>query len=269
MPLVIVKTLIVDPAGNILFLKRGDDDMNRPSEWDLPGGEADDGEDPAKAAIREADEKTGIPLKNPRLFFGIAADPHDQPKIRLLFIEYVTSIPTVILSHEHSDFAWMSIDEVLKQWNHTYYSQALLYVREQGLLDANHASNIAVTCRSLVRNSEGKILIARRGPTDPFYPGAWDLPGGRLEESETLQAAVVRETQEEVGLTLDSPEVVYAVTSPRPPKSASWIFFAGQTTNQPTLGDEHDQLQWINLDELSQYTTYDILLGMQTFVSGA
>ncbi|HSW66371.1 MAG TPA: NUDIX hydrolase [Bacillota bacterium] len=269
MPLVITKTLIVDPAGNILFLKRSDDDVNRPGEWDLPGGGVDSGEDPTTAAIREADEEAGITLKDPRLVFGIAADPGDKPKVRLIFIEYVTSIPVVVLSHEHSDYAWMSVEQALKDWNHPVYSRALLYVQRQGLLDAGNAGNIAVTCRSLVYNSEGKILIARRGPTDTFHPGSWDLPGGRLEAGETLEAAVIRETQEEVGLTLSRPDVLYAITALRPPKSASWVFFASQTTNEPVLGSEHDALQWISLDELPHYTNYDILTGMQQFVSAS
>ena len=31
---------------------------------------------------------------------------------------------------------------------------------------------------------EGKLLLIKRRPNDPHKPGAWDIPGGRLELGE-------------------------------------------------------------------------------------
>jgi ADP-ribose pyrophosphatase YjhB (NUDIX family) len=42
------------------------------------------------------------------------------------------------------------------------------------------------------------VLLARRGR--PPREGEWSLPGGKLEEKETLVAGVVREVREETGL---------------------------------------------------------------------
>ena len=41
-----------------------------------------------------------------------------------------------------------------------------------------------VGVKAVIR-SNGKILVLRRSPRAPQYPGFWDLPGGTLEQGET------------------------------------------------------------------------------------
>ncbi|MEQ8850794.1 MAG: (deoxy)nucleoside triphosphate pyrophosphohydrolase [Phycisphaerales bacterium] len=57
-----------------------------------------------------------------------------------------------------------------------------------------------------------EILITRR-PADRVYAGYWELPGGKLEAGESVEAAVVRELAEELGVdvrvTGSLPEVVH------------------------------------------------------------
>ncbi len=49
---------------------------------------------------------------------------------------------------------------------------------------------------------EGRILIAQR-PLDGLLGGLWEFPGGKREEGETLPEALVRELQEELGITVE------------------------------------------------------------------
>jgi 8-oxo-dGTP diphosphatase len=48
---------------------------------------------------------------------------------------------------------------------------------------------------------EGKILLLRRRPDD-FLPGIFELPGGQVEQGETIFNALSRELREETRLTL-------------------------------------------------------------------
>lgn len=45
-----------------------------------------------------------------------------------------------------------------------------------------------------------QVLLVRRGPTAPWAPNLWGLPGGHVEPGETPAAAIVRELAEEVGI---------------------------------------------------------------------
>ena len=46
-----------------------------------------------------------------------------------------------------------------------------------------------------------EFLLGQRGP-GTFYPGYWEFPGGKVEAGETPRDALVRELQEELGITV-------------------------------------------------------------------
>ena len=54
------------------------------------------------------------------------------------------------------------------------------------------------TVGALVVNSRGNVLIVRTTK----WCGTWGVPGGKVDWGETMEAAVIREFQEEVGLNL-------------------------------------------------------------------
>lgn len=48
---------------------------------------------------------------------------------------------------------------------------------------------------------DGRVLLQQRAP-DRAMAGLWEFPGGKVEPGETPEAALVREIEEELGLTL-------------------------------------------------------------------
>lgn len=45
------------------------------------------------------------------------------------------------------------------------------------------------------------FLVVKRDENDDLYPGAWEFPGGHLEDGESLKEGLARELKEEIGFT--------------------------------------------------------------------
>jgi 8-oxo-dGTP diphosphatase len=63
-------------------------------------------------------------------------------------------------------------------------------------------SLVQVAVGVLVRE-DGAFLLTSR-PEGKAYAGYWEFPGGKLEAGETVEQALRRELQEEIGITIDN-----------------------------------------------------------------
>lgn len=125
----------------------------------------------------------------------------------------------------------------------------------------------AVTARAVLLSQEGQMLIVRRSPTDPLHPGTWDIPGGQSEPGEDPMTTAIREAKEEVGLQLSDPKLIFATSDMRGECSKTWVFFAQAVDPKlVVLGDEHDELKWVDPRLLGDYTNYDILLRLRDYL---
>lgn len=103
----------------------------------------------------------------------------------------------------------------------------------------------------LLRDDDGNILILTRGDTHPHFAGHPDLPGGEVEEGEDAKAAVIREVDEETGLTVD-PSTVKLVYH-RESDNRQHLVFRGMVSGvmpKPTISWEHSGYHWIKAEEL-------------------
>jgi len=70
--------------------------------------------------------------------------------------------------------------------------------------------NIQVATDAIVLSGKGanmRVLLIKR-KYDP-YKGMWALPGGFVEDDEELEAAAIRELEEETGLKVDAMQQLY------------------------------------------------------------
>ncbi|MEX0351142.1 MAG: NUDIX hydrolase [Paracoccaceae bacterium] len=80
------------------------------------------------------------------------------------------------------------------------------------------------------------VVILRDDYSHIPYPGCWDFPGGGREGNETPEACVLRETREEVNLTLSASDLIWSRRY-----GTNWFFVARQRENRIKdirLGDE-------------------------------
>lgn len=52
-----------------------------------------------------------------------------------------------------------------------------------------------------ILRDKDKFLVVKRNESDELYPGAWEFPGGHLEDGELLKEGLKRELEEEIGFT--------------------------------------------------------------------
>lgn len=107
---------------------------------------------------------------------------------------------------------------------------------------------------------DNKVLVLRKVQSNEEVP-PWDFPGGRVEEGETLEAALKRELEEELGYTGPfEMENVLGVnlkeTKNEDGNELLLIHFLVETDNlNPVLSDEHSAFYWVNentMDELKK-----------------
>jgi 8-oxo-dGTP diphosphatase len=103
---------------------------------------------------------------------------------------------------------------------------------------------------AVISDSENVLLLLR--PADDFMGGIFELPSGKVETGETLDAALIREVKEETGLdvaSLTSYLGHFDYTSGSGKKSRQFNFAVKIATPEPILLTEHDTHTWANLDE--------------------
>jgi 8-oxo-dGTP diphosphatase len=133
---VLAKVALINEAGEMLMLRRSKTAPNRPLDLDLPGGKVEDGEDPLEAALREIHEEIGLSLKTNDLeLLFTATNYYDGISfMRFLFVGRVNGRPEITLSHEHDQYKWRALGEVLQEFDHGVWSRGIAYLIEHDFI---------------------------------------------------------------------------------------------------------------------------------------
>ena len=112
-------------------------------------------------------------------------------------------------------------------------------------------ANPAPTACALIRDDEGRILLARRAG-DPGA-GLWDLLGGFLDEGEEPVEALRRELREETGLEIEPGEFLGGIPD-RYGEEGHWtvnLYWEVRLgAGEPEPADDVAELAWFPADAL-------------------
>ena len=99
---------------------------------------------------------------------------------------------------------------------------------------------------------QADILLVRRSPDRRAYPNLWSFPGGHVENGETLDEALCRETFEEIGVTPLNYSLVLRIvdTNEAADRAVFHLYAVRNWQGIPTIrNQEHTELRWFELSE--------------------
>ena len=107
---------------------RADDDLNRPGDYDLPGGGVNDDDISLEhAARREIFEETGI-LIDASTLFEVPVLPEiilTSDVERHVFLGEAALDIVQLDPHEHKGYEWLTLEAAVLQFRHPYYNQVM------------------------------------------------------------------------------------------------------------------------------------------------
>jgi len=117
---------------------------------------------------------------------------------------------------------------------------------------------VLVAAGGLVTNEAGDILLM-------FRRGKWDLPKGKQDDGETLEACALREVQEETGLSnvtlgrlITETYHYYSLKGKNILKHSYWyrMHFFGTELTVPQIEEDIMDIQWIKPEHIARYMPY-------------
>jgi 8-oxo-dGTP diphosphatase len=104
----------------------------------------------------------------------------------------------------------------------------------------------------VIRDNRGRILLARRTEGRDLA-GAWEFPGGKLEQGETALVALKRELFEELGIRVETAAPFITVPQHYPHKSIVLDVYQITAYSGKPQGREKQALAWAPAEKLSSY----------------
>ncbi len=103
-----------------------------------------------------------------------------------------------------------------------------------------------------------RILLGQRSPDREFYPGVWDVFGGHIEPGEEQQQTLIREMEEELGITPTTWTYLETLTKPSEQLTVHlYLVTAWKGTPFNRQPEEHSVIHWFSLAEAIQLPLAD------------
>ena len=118
---------------------------------------------------------------------------------------------------------------------------------------------------AIIRDNE-KILICQR-PKGKNCELLWEFPGGKIEPDETGEQCIIREIQEELGVTIHVTKKFTDVIYEYPDRTVHLLFYLAEIESGNLVCKEHNALAWISKEDIPNFQFCPADAKMLSFVS--
>ncbi|MBU3074491.1 NUDIX hydrolase [Clostridium estertheticum] len=112
-----------------------------------------------------------------------------------------------------------------------------------------------IGCSVIIHDNDNKVLIAQRGKSKKRFPLLWETVGGALENDETPEECIRRETMEELNCNIDNLELfkVYIINQDN---RYVLIVYTGKINEKIQYNSEIEQIRWIDKSDVENFCFY-------------
>lgn len=120
---------------------------------------------------------------------------------------------------------------------------------------------IVVVCSAVIKRGDSFLVIKEFKPS---VAGKWGLPGGKLEEGESLRDCVRREVQEETGFAATSEKLISVINKPKTHEKNTVVRFIFQCEigEQPISAAEHEYA-FLSVAKLESLAAQELIRGQE------
>jgi 8-oxo-dGTP diphosphatase len=115
--------------------------------------------------------------------------------------------------------------------------------------DTRPLTRVAVVVIERLNCGVYEVLFAQR-PTGKAYAGHWEFPGGKIETDETIEAASIREIEEELGIRIASVESLTSERFSYPHAHVELNFVTTRNWHGQPHGREGQAFSWQRIDDI-------------------
>lgn len=119
---------------------------------------------------------------------------------------------------------------------------------------AASAQRLVLVAACALIDPDGRVLIAQR-PPGKGMAGLWEFPGGKVEPGERPEETVIRELQEELGITIMEPCLAPFTFASHtyPDFHLVMPLYVCRRWDGTVSAREHSAVKWVKPRDLTQY----------------
>lgn len=111
---------------------------------------------------------------------------------------------------------------------------------------------IHIVAAIIFNQDKSQIFITKR-PDDKHKGGFWEFPGGKVEPEESVEKAMIRELEEEVGINVTEQSLFEHLEYDYPDKSLTFDFISVTSFENEPYGKEGQEGRWVDIKSLPEY----------------